>query len=66
MFTINFIDNSDVANMFIVVFAVISFYYTLTFFEYLRQDDERVIKQTKRWAIINFALTLIIVVFNFS
>ena len=66
MFTINFIDNSDVANMFIVVFAVISFYYTLTFFEYLRKEDERVIKQTKRWAIINFALTLIIVVFNFS
>lgn len=64
MFTINFIDNSDVANMFIVVFAVISFYYTLTFFEDLRKEDERVIKQTKRWAIINFALAIIILTFK--
>ncbi|AST91270.1 hypothetical protein ACWE42_10035 [Sutcliffiella cohnii] len=64
MFTIGFIDNTDLANMFIVVFAVISFYYTLTFFEDLRKEDERVIKQTKRWAIINFALAIIILTFK--
>ena len=41
---------------------VLCFYFTLTFFEYLRKDDERVIKQSKIASIICITLALIILI----
>ncbi|WP_313893095.1 hypothetical protein [Psychrobacillus sp.] len=39
---------------------ILCFYFTLTFFENLRKNDERITKQSKIAAIICFALALII------
>ena len=42
---------------------VLSFYFTLTFFEHLRKGDERLTKQSKITATICIALALMIPVF---
>lgn len=39
---------------------ILCFYFTLTFFENLRKDDERITKQSKLAATICIALALII------
>lgn len=42
------------------IFMIACFYFTLTFFESLRKDDERVTKQSKLAATICIALALLI------
>ncbi len=44
----------------LILFIVLCFYFTLTFFESLRKGDERIIKQSKFAAIICMAIALII------
>ena len=44
----------------LILFIVLCFYFTLTFFEALRKGDERIIKQSKFAAIICMAVALII------
>ena len=48
------------ANILFTLIIVLCFYFTLTFFEYLRNGDERMIKQSKIGAVICMALSLVI------
>ncbi|WP_050182290.1 hypothetical protein [Domibacillus robiginosus] len=50
------------AGMLFTALIVLCCYFTLTFFEYLRKDDERIIKQSKIGAVICIALALIIAI----
>jgi hypothetical protein len=45
----------------VISLIVFFFYFTLTFFQYLHNDDERIIKQSKVGAIICFTLALIVI-----
>ena len=42
------------------ILIVLCFYFTLTFFQYLKSDDERLVKQSKLAAVICLALGLLI------
>jgi hypothetical protein len=44
----------------LILFIVLCFYFTLTFFEALHKGDERIIKQSKFAAIICMSIALII------
>lgn len=46
-----------------VVLIIFCFYFTLTFFESLHKDDERITKQSKLAAVICLGLALIIPAF---
>lgn len=46
-----------------VVLIVLSFYFTLTFFQQLKSDDARIANQSKRVAVICLALALAIPAF---
>jgi cell division protein FtsW (lipid II flippase) len=43
-----------------VVFLIFCFYFTLTFIENIKKDDERVAKQSKLAAILCLAVALLI------
>lgn len=45
------------------LFIPLCFYFTLTFFQHLKKDDERLIKQTKLAAVICLALALLVPAF---
>ena len=45
-----------------MLFIVLCFYFTLTFFEYSREDDHRIIKQSKIGATICLAIALLILI----
>lgn len=44
--------------IFSVCMLTISFYFTLTYFEYLKHGDNRLIKQTKFFAVLSLFLAL--------
>jgi len=47
-------------------FIILSFYFTLTFFQNLKQDDARLVKQSKLGAVICLAASLLIpALYNF-
>ncbi|MEH7225590.1 hypothetical protein V7112_17410 [Bacillus sp. JJ1566] len=48
-------------NFIAVVSTILSFYFTLTFFQYLKSDDERAAKQSKYAAVLCLAIALIII-----
>lgn len=49
-----------------IVFIVLCFYFTLTFFQYLKQEDARLTKQSKLGAVICLAASLLIpAIYNF-
>lgn len=43
-----------------IVFIVLCLYFTLTFFQYLKQEDARLTKQSKFGAVICLAVSLLI------
>lgn len=43
-----------------IVFIVLCFYFTLTFFQYLKEEDARLTKQSKLGAVICLAVSLLI------
>lgn len=45
------------------ILIILCFYFTLTFFQHLREEDKRAIKQSKIAATICLALALLIPVF---
>lgn len=54
------------AGLICAILVIFCFYFTLTFFEYLRKGDERLIKQSKISAVICLALAVAIpLFFNF-
>ena len=46
--------------VFSATFIVLCFYFSLTFFQYLKLGDERLIKQSKLAAVLCLALSLLI------
>ncbi|QBQ07095.1 hypothetical protein E2C16_07915 [Sporosarcina pasteurii] len=46
--------------IFTTILIVLCFYFTLTFFQYLKSDEERLVKQSKLAAVICLALGLLI------
>ena len=40
------------------LFFVLALYFTLSFFQYLKEDDMGGTRQAKRWAVICFALAI--------
>jgi hypothetical protein len=49
-----------------IILFILCFYFTLTFFQYLHKEDERITRQSKIAATLCIALALIIpVVYNF-
>lgn len=54
------------AGVFFYILLVLCFYFTLSFFEYLRKEDERAAKQSKISAVLCLASAVAIpVFFNF-
>ncbi|GGB62263.1 hypothetical protein GCM10007199_30230 [Fictibacillus barbaricus] len=47
-----------------LILIILCFYFTLTFFHYLKLGDERMIKQSKLAAVICLALSFLIPVIN--
>lgn len=43
-----------------VILTVFGFYFTLTFFEHLKSDEQRIVRQYKLAAVISIALALIL------
>ena len=43
-------------NTFTAIMITICLYFTLTYFDYLKQDDKRLVKQTKLFAVISLFL----------
>ncbi|SFC81250.1 hypothetical protein SAMN05443252_106302 [Bacillus sp. OV322] len=49
--------------LFTFILIICCFYFTLTFFQHLRNGEEREIKQSKQAAVICFALMLLLPIF---
>lgn len=47
-----------------VLLAVLGFYFTLTFLEHLKSEEQRIVRQSKLAAVICIALALIIPLLN--
>ena len=60
MEAINFIDASNWVGILSTIFLIMCFYFTLTFFQYLKQYDERMVKQAKLAAVICLAFGLLL------
>ena len=53
-------------NILAMVFIVLCFYCTLTYFQYLKEGDDRLIKQSKLAAVISLAIALLVpALYNF-
>ena len=42
------------------ILMVFCFYFTLSFFQYLKVGDGRLVRQSKKWAVICLALSLLV------
>ena len=60
----NLIDFEKWLDSLSLMLIVLCFYFTLTFFHYLKLGDERIIKQSKLAAVIFLALSLLLPVIN--
>ncbi|SDO15438.1 hypothetical protein SAMN05518871_11137 [Psychrobacillus sp. OK028] len=56
----NFMGTGNWLGIFSTVLIIMCFYFTLTFFQYLKQDDARLTKQSKFGAVICLAASLLI------
>jgi len=56
----NFMGAGNWIGMLSTVLIIICFYFTLTFFQHLRLNDERVVNQSKLAAVICLALGLLL------
>ncbi|EDL66476.1 hypothetical protein [Bacillus sp. SG-1] len=42
------------------ILMVFCYYFTLSFFQYLKEGDARLVSQSKKWAVICLALSLLV------
>ena len=56
----NFMGAGNWIGMLSTILIIICFYFTLTFFQHLRLNDERVVKQSKLAAVICLAIGLML------
>lgn len=60
MNSINLMGAGNWIGILTTILIVLCFYFTLTFFQYLKSGDERLVKQSKLAAVICLALGLLI------
>ncbi len=66
MDNLSFVHTGNWVNIVASLIIVLCFYFTLTFFQHLKEGDERLIKQSKAAAVICLALALLIpIIYNF-
>jgi hypothetical protein len=66
MYNINLMGTANWLGIFSVILIVLCFYFSLSFFYYLKLGDERLIKQSKFAAVLCLALSLLIpAIYNF-
>ena len=58
MNALNGLIGNGMGGIFTVLMLSACLYFTLTYFEYLKQDDKRLIKQSKLFAVITLFLAL--------
>ena len=56
----NLMGTGNWLGIFSTAFIILCFYFTLTFFQHLKQGDERIISQSKLGAVICLAASLLI------
>ena len=56
---LNVVGSANWMNIVAMIFLVLCFYFTLMYFQYLREADERLIKQTRLVAVICLAIALL-------
>ena len=56
----DFMGTGNWVGIFSTIFIILCFYFTLTFFQYLKQGDTRLISQSKLAAVICLAASLLI------
>lgn len=59
MENMNFMGTGNWIGMVATILIIIGFYFTLTFFQHLKSNDERLAKQSKLAAVICLALGLL-------
>ncbi|MGM9945568.1 MAG: hypothetical protein ACI33M_11525 [Lysinibacillus sp.] len=50
-------------NIVAMIFLILCFYFTLMYFQYLKEDDDRLIKQSRLVAVICLATALLVPAF---
>ncbi len=66
MDNLNFMGTGNWLGILSLILIVLCFYFSLSFFQYLKLGDERLIKQSKLVAVFCLALSLLIpAIFNF-
>ena len=59
----NVFGSANWINILVMIFLVLCFYFTLMYFQYLKEDDDRLIKQSRLVAVICLAIALLVPAF---
>ena len=63
MENLNVFGSANWINILVMIFLVLCFYFTLMYFQYLKEDDDRLIKQSRLVAVICLAIALLVPAF---
>ena len=63
MENVNVFGSANWINILAMIFLVLCFYFTLMYFQYLKEDDDRLIKQSRLVAVICLAIALFVPAF---
>jgi len=63
MDNLNIVGGANWINILAMVFIVVCFYCTLMYFQYLKEGDDRLIKQSRLAAVICLAIALLVPAF---
>ena len=63
MDNLNVVGSANWINILAMVFIVVCFYCTLMYFQYLKEGDDRLIKQSRLAAVICLAIALLVPAF---
>ena len=63
MENLNVFGSANWINILVMIFLVLCFYFTLMYFQYLKENDDRLIKQSRLVAVICLAIALLVPAF---
>ena len=63
MENLNVFSSANWINILVMIFLVLCFYFTLMYFQYLKENDDRLIKQSRLVAVICLAIALLVPAF---
>ena len=63
MENLNVFGSANWINILAMIFLVLCFYFTLMYFQYLKENDDRLIKQSRLVAVICLAIALLVPAF---